>query len=192
MHGVNSSYSHWADVFSSGWGLEGCIAADTAVTVLRVFSEDHQVVCKRIKCSYESLIGTDVTCAKANGKFPFFWSWTGLGWMYYSFCLNAVFYSFQFFIQIVNLALTKMHYLQSFYKRIQHASTVFCRQFSAHTSSNKLILNNLFFDNTVLWVISVGYPMPSKKDIQIMTENRLSPNSLQCKRNIYTQFMESL
>lgn len=69
---------HRADVFSSGWGLEACIAADSSVTILRVFnqvtsrSEDYQVVCKRIKYSYGSLVGTDVTCAKTNGKFPFF------------------------------------------------------------------------------------------------------------------------
>lgn len=66
----------------------------------------------------------------------------------------------------MNVALTQMHYLQSFYQRIQHTSTILCRQLSAHTSyaSNKLNLNNLFFDNTVLWVIPMGYTMPSKKD----------------------------
>lgn len=78
-----------------------------------------------------------------------------------------MFYLFQYFIQAVNVALTQMQYLQSFYQKIQHASTVFCRQFNAHTShdSNKLNLNNLFFDNTVLWVIPMRYTMPSKKDI---------------------------
>lgn len=176
-------------MFSSGRGLEACIAADSSVTILRVFnqvtsrSEDYQVVCKRIKYSYGSLVGTDVTCAKTNGKFPFFWPWTGLGWRYYPFCLNVVFYSFQFFIQIVNVACTQMHYLQSFYQRIQHAPTVFCRQLNAHNShaSNNLNLNKLLFDNTVLWVIPMGYTMPSRKEIQTMTGNNFSPSSLQCR-----------
>lgn len=65
-------------MLSSGQGLEACIAADSSVTILRVFNqvtsrtEDYQVVCKRIKYFYGSLIGTDVTSAEANGKFPFF------------------------------------------------------------------------------------------------------------------------
>lgn len=82
----------------------------------------------------------------------------------------------------MNVALTQKHYLQSFIKGYQHASIAFCRQLNAYTShaSNKLNLNN-FFDNTVLWVIPMGYTMPSKKDTYIMTGNSLSPNSLQCR-----------
>lgn len=61
--------------------------------------------------------------------------------------------------------------------------TVFSKQLNAHTShaSNDLNLNKLFFDNTVLWVIPMGYTMPSRKDAQTMTGNNLSPSSLQCR-----------
>lgn len=75
---------HRAEVFFNRQALE-VLDYPSAAAILRVFSqvtsssEDYKVVCKRIKYSYGSLIVTDVTCTKTNGKLSFLWPWTGLG-----------------------------------------------------------------------------------------------------------------